>query len=388
MAKSRCDAPGLYGVRSAFRVRLNIAWLAVAINNHGMRVSFLRNAFRRVNHRIESMNIRLLPLKTGALLAISAAVVSLGITPARDGSLFASPRAGDYSIPAKEVARKSAPPPLKELAVPFRVGETLNYRVTWAAFATAASLQVTVPERRNLFGWATWHFRATLHTQNPVRTLFTIDDEFDSYADASTLETHQYEGYLNELGRKDAYVLHFVPVGQASRAAGTDVRVLPGTRDPVGILYALRGVDWQRTPEFRAPLYDGHDIYQVSARLEARSDAVTVAAGNFPASRIAVRLSQKDKQVADINFELWLANNSTRTPVQFQAALPFGSVRAELTAATKLFGFSARKLIFGDDPVFGRKIDLPESRRGLGEFNSRLRFSGLSVAHMDDAAFE
>ncbi len=219
--------------------------------------------------------------------------------------------------------------------MPFRVGETLNYRVTWAAFATAASLEVAVPEKRNLFGWPTWHFRAALHTQSPVRRLFTIDDEFDSYADSASLETRQYESYLDELGRKNNQVLHFVPVGQGSHAPGPDVRVLPGTRDPVGILYALRGVDWQRTPEFHAPLYDGHDIYQVSARLEAKSDAVTVAAGNFPASRIAVRLSRNDQPGQDINFELWIANNSARTPVQFQATLPFGNVRAELTPNSK-----------------------------------------------------
>jgi hypothetical protein len=104
--------------------------------------------------------------------------------------------------------------------VPFHVAETLNYRVTWASFATAASLQVSVPERRNLFGWTTWHFRASLHTQTPVRTLFTIDDEFDSYADAATLETHQYEGYLSELGRKDEFVQHFLLVGQAPTRPG------------------------------------------------------------------------------------------------------------------------------------------------------------------------
>ena len=180
----------------------------------------------------------------------------------------------------------------------------MNYRVTWAAFATAASLQVIVPERRNLFGWATWHFRAALHTQAPVRTLFTIDDEFDSYADAATLETRQYETYLDELGRKSNQVLHVVPVGQASRAPGPDVRVLPGTRDPVGVLFALRGVDWQRTREFHVPLYDGRDIYQISARLETGIDMVTVAAGNFllPGSRCAYRETINRRRTSILTF--------------------------------------------------------------------------------------
>ena len=167
----------------------------------------------------------------------------------------------------------------KRIRVPFHVGETLNYRVAWASFSTAASLQVSVPERRILFGWPTWHFRAALHTQSPVRTLFAIDDEFDSYADALALDTRRYETYQNELGRKEDHVLDFLATGQKPWGPGPDVIVLPGTRDPVGALYALRVVDWQRTPEFHVPVYDGHDIYQLSARLDAKSDMINVAAG-------------------------------------------------------------------------------------------------------------
>ena len=220
-------------------------------------------------------------------------------------------------------------------AVPFHIGETLNYRVAWASFDTAASLQVSVAERRQLFGWSTWHFRAALHTQSPVRSLFSIDDEFDSYADATVLDTRRYETYQNELGRKQDRVLDFLAAGQKPWGPGPDVIVLAGTRDPVGVLFALRTVDWQRTPEFRVPVYDGHDVYHLSARLDARSDTINISAGTFSASRVAVKLSPATRQVADINFEVWLANDPARTPLQFQARLPFGSIRAELVTPGK-----------------------------------------------------
>ena len=44
---------------------------------------------------------------------------------------------------------------VKEQPMPFRAGETLNYNVSWAAFSTAASVQLNVNERRSLFG--KWH---------------------------------------------------------------------------------------------------------------------------------------------------------------------------------------------------------------------------------------
>jgi hypothetical protein len=216
--------------------------------------------------------------------------------------------------------------------MPFRVGETLNYRVAWAAFPNAASLQLSVPEQRQLFGWQTWHFRASTHTQSSVRSLFAIDDEFDSYTDARTLGSRQYEMYLSEMGRTENQIQHLVPLGETSRAPAPNVVVLPGTRDPVGALYALRNVDWQRTPQFQVPVYDGHDIYQISARRETPSETVTVAAGQFSASRISIRLFQNSRELSHLSFTIWLANNRSRTPIQIQAELPFGDIRTELTS--------------------------------------------------------
>ena len=99
------------------------------------------------------------------------------------------------------IASPVAPPVLKDQPMPFHPGETLNYRVSWAAFTSAAQIQLSVPERRDLFGWQTWHFRATAHTENPVAALAPIDDQFDSYTDTASLESRQFESHLDELGK-------------------------------------------------------------------------------------------------------------------------------------------------------------------------------------------
>lgn len=287
---------------------------------------------KRLAIQLELMKINPRKVKTSTAGAALAALL-LGVVGPGPGL---AQTARSEATPSKKSAPKPTPAAApKETPVPFRSGETLTYRVAWATFSAAASLQVGVPERRNLFGWSTWHFRATLHTQPPVRTLFTVDDEFDSYSDTATLETRQYETYQDELGHKENRIMRFVPAGEAGRGPGPEVVVLPGTRDPVGAFFALRSVDWQRSTEFRVPLYDGHDIYQFVAKLEAKDDMVNVAAGSFSASRVAVRLSQKNSQAPEISFLVWLSNDSARVPVQLQAQLPFGSIRAELMPGGK-----------------------------------------------------
>ena len=55
---------------------------------------------------------------------------------------------------------------------PFQVGESFHYKLSWATFAHAADVQLDFVERRDLFGQATLHFRAGLHSFPPLRTLF------------------------------------------------------------------------------------------------------------------------------------------------------------------------------------------------------------------------
>jgi hypothetical protein len=224
---------------------------------------------------------------------------------------------------------------VKEQPMPFHAVETLNYRVSWSAFSTAASVQLSVVERRVLFGWQTWHFRAVAQTLSPVSTLFPVEDQFDSFTDAASLESRQFETHLNELGKVSDQVFHLVATDQKSRAPGASVIVQPGTRDPLGALYALRAVDWQRTPELDAPVYDGKDIFDMRARRDSPGEAVAVPAGNFTASHISVRVFQHEKEMATIHIAIWVASDAAHTPVVLQATLPFGTLRAELLPASQ-----------------------------------------------------
>lgn len=230
--------------------------------------------------------------------------------------------------------RRSCQPELAKAApVPFHVGEKLTYRVSWSAFSNAASVELTVPKCRDLFGWPTWHFRAMAHTVSSVRSLFPIEDQFDSYADASGLESHQYESHLNELGHTEDKVWHLVAKGQALPAQGPYTIVAPGTLDPLGALYALRSVDWQQRPEFRAPVYDGKDLYEMDAHRDAANEPVEVAAGSFSTSHVSIRLSEYQKEVPGIHFVVWLDNGGSHAPVLMRADLPVGTFRVELISA-------------------------------------------------------
>jgi hypothetical protein len=219
-----------------------------------------------------------------------------------------------------------------EIPMPFRIGETLNYDVAWSAFASAAKIQLCVTEHREILGSRTWHFRASAHTLSPLRSFLTIDDQIDSYTDTATLESQQYEMYLDEMGRKDNQILRFSIAGCAQKTPSPAVVVLPGTLDPLGALYVLRQIDWQRTPEFHAPVFDGEDLVEMRAQVEAANELVAVNAGNFSATRILVREYQRGIEVKGESLSICFANNAARTPVLLEAEIPLGNVRIELSS--------------------------------------------------------
>ena len=238
------------------------------------------------------------------------------------------------SKPSKHSKKKDPAPPAAPIAipVPFRAGENLDYRVLFSKYAVnAAKVETSVVEQRNFFGHTAWHFRAVAHTMDTTRSLFAIDDEFDSYTSAANLFSLQYEMYLHEQGKAQTNLFRMTADGDPAPADATAVRVVPGTRDAIGFLYSLRAVDWQHTPELKAPVFDGRRLYDVVARVDTPDGTVTVPAGSFPAVRVAIKLFEHGKELTDTRLWLWFTKDAGHTPVLVEAEIPFGTARIELT---------------------------------------------------------
>ena len=166
---------------------------------------------------------------------------------------FASFALAQQSKPAKKKVKPlAAPAAAVAVAVPFRSGEILEYRVLFSKYAVnAAKVETSVVEQRNFFGRPAWHFRAVAHTMDTTRALFAIDDEFDSYTSAVNLFSLQYEMYLHEQGKAQTNLYRMTGDSDPAPPDVTAVRVAAGTRDAISFLYNLRAADWQRTPELR-----------------------------------------------------------------------------------------------------------------------------------------
>ena len=222
----------------------------------------------------------------------------------------------------------------KDAEGPLRAGEALEFTANVANLNNVVNLRLRVAERGNFLGKNAWHLQAFAHTENPLRMVFALDDQFDSYSDAGMFTSLQYEMRLDERGQKAQSLQRMTTAGKDPAPADATAAVVPqGTRDPLGMMEYLRNVDWLKTPEVRSPVYDGQKLYDVRASLAADSEKVTVPAGSYSASKIELRVFENRAEMKDSHFFLYLAHNAARTPVLLEAQLPFANARVELLRA-------------------------------------------------------
>lgn len=238
------------------------------------------------------------------------------------------------AAPSGETSEKKGSVPA-EPGFTLRAGESLEFAANVTKLnSTIANLKIVTAEKRNFYGKNSWHLQAFAHTENPYRMVFELDDQFDSYSEAGSFASQQYEMHLSERGQKVDSVQRMVssPVEPAP-ADATAARVPAGTRDPLGLLQYLRGIDWGKTPEMKSAVYDGRKFYEVRAVLLGKAEAVKVPAGDYTVTKIEIHVYEGGAEMKNAHFLLYLTNDAARIPVLLEAVLPVATARVELTKA-------------------------------------------------------
>jgi hypothetical protein len=210
------------------------------------------------------------------------------------------------------------------------IGEALEFSANVAKVNNVATLRLSVNGRKEIAGKDAWHLQATAHTQSPLRLVFELDDQFDSYSAPGDFTSVQYEMRLSERGTKVNSIQRMTATGREAATEGaTQARVLPGTRDPLGMMQYLRSVDWAKTPAVHGPVYDGRKLYEMKAQ-KIGSAEVQVPAGHFSTNTVEIKVFDNGEEMKDAHFKLYLAKDAARTPVLLEATLPFAEARVQL----------------------------------------------------------
>ena len=258
-------------------------------------------------------------------IALVLSTVVAGQQPARPGARTTAPKK-----PATKTPAKPAPPPAREAAVPFRVGETLTYDVSWSQFLTAGTAVSKVVEKKPASGSTAYAIVADGRPLPLVARFYPVYYKMDSLLDSFSMLSHETSLYSEEKGRKRQSSMRFDRAARRvfyeapSESLKENFEVPANVQDGLATLYAVRAHAFKTGEHFSIPVADDGSLYSVE--FDTRGpERVRVPLGDLEAWNLKLTILDSKRQPAATNNAVWISTDARRLPLKLQSDLAVGS---------------------------------------------------------------
>jgi len=218
-----------------------------------------------------------------------------------------------------------------ERPVPFQVGETLIYDVSWLSYVTAGTVTTTVKEKKPSFDSTAYYIVAEGRPSALVSKLYSLYYKMDTLVDVYTLLPQRGSVYSEE-GKRHRFktsrfdhAAHKVFFEYESSGKVTDTfAVQPYVQDALSAIYVLRAIPLENGARVTMPVTDNGTNYKVQVDA-APADRIKTPMGETAAWKLKLAITDAAGKSQGRNFALWMSNDARRLPMKLQAELPIGS---------------------------------------------------------------
>jgi hypothetical protein len=242
------------------------------------------------------------------------------------------------AVPAQRSTKPPAPLVKKEMTVPFRAGEVLEYDIGWSSYVTAGTATVTVREKKPSYNSVAYYIVAEGRPTPLLSKLYTLYYKADTLLDAYSLLPQRGSLYVEEGKRHRMKTLTF---NQGAKQAKYEVQTathvertmaIPAfTQDSLSALYVLRSIPMKPGDKFNMPIADAGDIYKVQMQVVA-SEPLKTALGTITALKI-VPVITVTKGSPPRGLTIWMSDDARRLPLKIEAQLAVGKFTVTLRKA-------------------------------------------------------
>jgi hypothetical protein len=217
-----------------------------------------------------------------------------------------------------------------ERQVPFAVGETLTYDVTWSALLTAGTVVASVKEKRPSYDSTAYYVVAEGRPSPLMAKLYPMYYKLDTLLDVRTLMAQRGSIYSEEGTQhrfrattfdRAAHRAQFEYTGPTT--VKTTYPVPPAAQDALAAVYVLRANPLSAGSRLTIPVTDNGQVYTLQLDVAAR-ERVTVPFGDVNAWRVNPVILDDKNQPVGRNIAVWLSDDARRLPVKLQGDLPLG----------------------------------------------------------------
>lgn len=216
---------------------------------------------------------------------------------------------------------------------PFQEGERLVYKAKWGRVSAGEAVLETLPSQ-TIQGQRSHHFVMTARSAPRVDSIYTVRERQDSYTDLELGQTLLYSKRSTGSRPRDVVVtfdwLNLTATSVKSGKPQEIVSILPGTLDPLAVIFSIRMRRLQVGDVLEIPLTDGKKFVELKASVTGM-EKITIGDQSYmthvvePDMKSLSGLMKKDRQV-----KLWYTADEQQIPVKMQSQLPIGSFVFEL----------------------------------------------------------
>ena len=245
-------------------------------------------------------------------------------------------------VAANAIAGSPTPSAQRDLPVPFKVGESLTFDVSWTTFLSAGTATLSVLERRpGAAGRTAYYMVAEGKPSAMLGKLYSLYYKAESMLDTRTLLPSLATIYSDEGGRKRYKTTTFRGNGsvqyeiKTSTTATSTIKTSPQAQDPLGAIYILRALPLKAgmTTPISIPIIDSGKVYTMRVTMGG-VESVKSGLGTQPALKLTMRIVDADGKAEGSGFSLWLSEDGRKLPLKISMGLTVGSVNLTLAKVT------------------------------------------------------
>lgn len=226
-----------------------------------------------------------------------------------------------------------------EHSVPFKVGETLTYDVSWSSYLTAGTAVASVKEKKSSDRSTAYYIVVEGRPTPLLSSFYNVFYKLDTLLDAYTLLPQRGSLYTEEGSRHKYKVTQFDRQAQeatfesrSSTEVKQTVRTPPRAQDVLSALYVLRAMALKPGDRLTLPVCNDGENYRVQVAVEA-PERVSTPLGEMTAWRLRPTIVDSQGRQPGRNLAMWISDDARRLPLKMQAELPVGTFNLTLREA-------------------------------------------------------
>ena len=219
----------------------------------------------------------------------------------------------------------------REASVPFAVGETLTYDVSWSQFLTAGTAVTRVVEKKSSSGSTAYSIVADGRPVPLVARFYPLYYKMESLVDSATLLTQSTLLYQEEGGGRRQATTRFDRANrrayyelQINPPAKADFAIPPNVQDGLSTLYAVRSHAFKSGDRLTVPVADDGAMYSVEFEVSG-PERVRVPFADADAWNLHLTIVDAQGKPVANNARIWISTDAQRAPLKLQAELAVGA---------------------------------------------------------------